>query len=73
MAGAPGLLRTSCPTPFGPVPLTVLFKFAPGEFVKPEALIPTPFKVLIMAGAPGFEPGNAGIKTQCLNRLATPQ
>ena len=26
-----------------------------------------------MAGAPGFEPGNAGIKTQCLNRLATPQ
>ncbi len=30
-------------------------------------------RVWSMAGAPGFEPGNAGIKTQCLNRLATPQ
>ena len=34
MAGAPGLLRTPCPTPFGPAPV-VLFKFAPSEFVEP--------------------------------------
>ena len=26
-----------------------------------------------MARVPGFEPGNAGIKTQCLNRLAIPE
>ncbi len=26
-----------------------------------------------MAGAGGLEPPNAGIKTRCLNRLATPQ
>ena len=32
-------------------------------------------KVLIirkMAGVEGFEPSNAGIKSRCLNRLATP-
>ena len=26
-----------------------------------------------MAGVEGFEPTNAGIKTRCLNHLATPQ
>ena len=28
---------------------------------------------LEMAGVVGFEPTNAGIKTRCLNHLATPQ
>ena len=30
-------------------------------------------KVIVkMAGVEGFEPSNAGIKSRCLNRLATP-
>lgn len=29
--------------------------------------------MLLLAGAPGLEPGNAGIKIQCLTNLATPQ
>ncbi len=28
---------------------------------------------VVMAGLPGFEPGNAGIKSQCLYRLAIAQ
>src|SRR5690606_14981639 len=36
----------------------------------PESPIPNPF--VCLAGAAGFEPAHAGIKTRCLNRLATP-